>query len=179
MRLLIVVRSLLLVYLLYLAFFLLFHYHPEQPGYSPPFVIFILDSINLFIHEAGHLFFRPFGMWLHILAGSLFQVLLPLALVIVTFREKPGQILLPCFWLGESMINVSAYIKDAPFMKLKLIARGLTHDWNYLIGGNTETAGILGWIVFGFGIVLVFGSISFGVYQIVVDLRAQKVDTIA
>ena len=162
MHLRLILKSLLLLYVSYLAFFLLTAYHPALADYDPPFVIFVMDTINLFIHEAGHLFFKPFGMWLHIIAGSLFQILIPLALVIVTFREKPHQVVLPGFWLGESMINLSAYIHDAPYMKLKLIARGLIHDWNYLIGGNTELAGFLGWTVFGLGMAVVLGSIFYG-----------------
>jgi len=167
MRVSLVLKSLLLAYLLYLSYFLLTGYHPERPGYDPPFAIFVLDTINLFIHEAGHLFFRPFGMWLHIIAGSLFQILVPLALTIVTFREKPHQTAYAGFWLGESMVNVSPYIHDAPYMKLKLIARGLIHDWNYLIGGNTETAAFLGWAMFGLGMLVVVGSITHGIYSTV------------
>ena len=69
-------------YAAYLLVFLMTSYEPARPGFSPPFVLFVLDTINLFIHEAGHLFFKIFGMWMHIIAGSLFQVLLPLALLI-------------------------------------------------------------------------------------------------
>lgn len=156
-------------YLAYLAWFLLTGYHPEQAGYKPPFAIWLLDTINLFIHEAGHLFFRPFGMWLHIIAGSLFQIALPLALLIVTWREKRGQIVLPGFWLGESMVNVSAYIFDAPDMKLRLIASGLTRDWNYLLGGNRDAASLIGWMVFGMGLVIVAWSIAWGVWGMVRD----------
>jgi len=167
----IILKSLLLLYLLYLSWFLLTGYHPERSDYDPPFIIFVLDTINLFIHEAGHLFFKPFGMWLHIMAGSLFQVLIPLALAVVTFREKPHQVVYPGFWLGESMVNVSAYVHDAPYMKLKLIARGLIHDWNYLIGGNRDAASLLGWMVFGIGMMVVVASISWGTWQVVRDGR--------
>jgi hypothetical protein len=166
-----ILRSLLLLYLLSLTWFLLTGYHPERPGYDPPFVIFVIDTINLFIHEAGHLFFKPFGMWLHIIAGSLFQVLVPCALVVVTYREKPHQLLLPGFWLGESMVNVSAYIQDAPYMKLRLIARGLVHDWNYLIGGNETTASVLGWSVYGAGLGLILGA---AVWEGILIVRALR-----
>jgi len=168
-----VLKLIALAYLGFLAFFLLSGYHPEQPGYDPPFAIWLLDTINLFIHEAGHLFFRPFGMWMHIIAGSLFQIVLPLALLIVTWREKPDQITLPGFWLGESMVNVSAYIFDGPHMKLKLIASGLIHDWNYLLGGNRDAAELLGWMVFGAGMVLAVGSVGWGTWKVVESLREE------
>ena len=101
----------------------------------------------------------------------MFQVLIPLALAVVTFREKPHQVVYPGFWLGESMVNVSAYVHDAPYMKLKLIARGLIHDWNYLIGGNRDAASLLGWMVFGIGMMVVVASISWGTWQVVRDGR--------
>jgi hypothetical protein len=169
-----VLRAILLLYLLYVTWFLLTGYHPERADYDPPFVIFLIDTINLFIHEAGHLFIKPFGMWLHIIAGSLFQILVPLALVIVTLREKPHQLLLPAVWLGESMVNVSAYIHDAPYMKLRLIARGLTHDWNYLIGGNEETASVIGWGVFAIGIGLILGGLAWEGYRLTKDWLASR-----
>jgi hypothetical protein len=55
------------------------------------------------------------------------------------------------FWAGESMINVSVYIADAPFRKLKLIASGLIHDWNWLLSDNLEAAEPLSIIVYGLG----------------------------
>jgi hypothetical protein len=94
----------------------------------------------------------------------------------VTLREKPHQVVLPGFWLGESMINVSAYIRDAPHMKLKLIAKGLVHDWNYLIGGNRDTAAFLGWAVFGLGIVAVLGAVTYCAYTIITDIRSKNSD---
>ena len=167
-------RIAVLFYLGRLLFFLSTGYSPAGPGYDPPFIIFLLDTVNLFIHEAGHFFFKPFWMWLEILSGSLVQVLLPLALVIVTFRENPASSAYAGFWLGESMINVSAYIKDAPYMKLKLIARGLIHDWNWLIGSNEETASLLGGAMFGLGILVVASSIAFGVSYVIRGFREAR-----
>jgi hypothetical protein len=167
-----ILKLLFYCYLTYLLVFLVTGYYPAESGYDPPFLIFILDTVNLFIHEAGHLFFKPFGMWLHIIAGSFFQILIPLALAVVTFREKREQVPLPGFWLGESMVNVSAYIHDAPSMKLKLIARGLIHDWNWLIGGNEDVASVLGWTVFGLGILICAGSVVLGAFFAVRTYRA-------
>lgn len=164
------------LYLAYLLFFLGFSYHPERPGYDPPFVIFLTDTVNLFIHEAGHFFLKPFWRWLEILGGSLFQVLVPLALALVTFRETPHRVMYPGFWLGESLVNVSVYIRDAPYMKLKLIASGLIHDWNYLLGGNTTAAAGIGWTVFGVGIAVAAGSILHGAWSALKSLRQPQVD---
>ena len=152
------------LYVGYLTFFLMTSYTPSLPGYSPPFVIFLLDTINLFIHEAGHLFFRMLGMWMHIMGGSFFQVALPAALLVVTARQKLSQIGLPGFWVGESMVNVSVYIRDAPHKQLKLIARGLIHDWNWLLSENLEAAEPLADIVFILGVFVCLCSVGAGIW---------------
>ncbi len=51
-------KLLVLSYLAYLLFFLATDYEPALAGYNLPFAIFVIDTINLFIHEAGH-FFMP------------------------------------------------------------------------------------------------------------------------
>jgi len=164
-------KLLVFAYLARILFFLAFSYHPATPEYDPPVVLFMIDTINLYIHEAGHFFLKPFWMWLEILGGSLFQVLVPFALAIVTFRETPHRVAYSGFWMGESMVNVSAYIRDAPYMKLKLIASGLIHDWNYLLGGNTAAAAFIGWTVFGVGIAVCIASLSLGIFHAVRDFR--------
>ena len=156
------IKLLGLFYLCYLFYFLLIEYNPASPSYNPPFPIFVIDLINLFIHEAGHFFFKIFGRWIYFLGGSLFQIMLPLALVVVTWRNNPRYIVLPAFWLGESMINVSVYIQDAPHKQLKLIAKGLIHDWNWLLSGNLDWAEPLGLTVFYLGIIICFCSIIYG-----------------
>lgn len=159
-----IITAIAWIYLAYLFVFLLTSYEPAAPGYNPPFGIFVLDTVNLFIHEAGHLFLRPFGMTIHILGGSFFQVLLPLALAVVTARQNILQIGWPAFWTGESMVNVSAYVLDAPYRQLRLIARGLIHDWNWLLNGDADASEPLGQIVFWTGILLCAASIGAGVW---------------
>jgi hypothetical protein len=168
---LLVVKLLLSLYLGYLLICLLFSYDPVDPGYRPPFVLFVLDWVNLFVHEAGHFFFRILGQWMYILGGSLFQVLIPLALAFVTWRQNIGQLVYPGFWMGESMVNVSVYIKDAPFKHLKLIGRGLIHDWNWLLSDNLDLADPLGWTVYGLGILTCAASIGAGVYFAVISYQ--------
>ena len=43
------------------------------------------DELTILFHEFGHVFFRPFGEFMTILGGSLFQVLLPLPLALFFF----------------------------------------------------------------------------------------------
>ncbi len=154
----------LLLYLGYLTIRMATGDAPQTPDRDPPAVLWIMDLINLYIHEAGHFFFSPFGRFLHILGGSLFQVLLPLSLAVVTFHEAPHHTAYPLFWTGESLVNVSPYITDAPAMKLPLIARGLIHDWNYLLQGRLDWAGPLGEAVFLLGIITCTTAIGGGIY---------------
>jgi hypothetical protein len=154
-----ILRCLAGVYVLYILFVLATVYAPGERPSNPPFLLFVMDTINLFIHEAGHFFLRPFGRFVHVLGGSLMQVLLPLALLVVTWRHDVRQTPPVAFWVGESMINVSVYIADAPFKKLKLIASGLIHDWNWLLSGDLEAAEPLSVIVYGLGFFLCFAAL--------------------
>jgi len=140
-------------------------------------LLWILDTINLFIHEAGHFFFRILGQFIYVLGGSLFQVLLPAALLVVVWRQNIGQIWYPGFWVGESMVNVSVYIQDAPYRKLKLIARGLIHDWHWLLNGDPDTAEVLGGIVYWLGIAIIVGSLGAGLFFAVRDFREDRTFT--
>lgn len=168
-------KLLVFSYLGYLLFFLATAYEPSSPGFSPPFSLWVLDTINLFIHEAGHLFLRPFGQFIHVLGGSLVQVLIPLALLIVTWRQNAGQIVYAGFWLGENMINVSVYIQDAPFRKLKLIAKGLIHDWWWLLNGDEAISGPLSETVFLLGLATCVLALGAGVFYAVKAYREEGV----
>lgn len=165
------IKTVFLAYFTYLLYFLATGYNPVSLSYNPPFPIFVIDLINLFIHEAGHFFFKIFGRWIYFLGGSLFQVLLPLALVIVTCRQNVRHLTLPAFWLGESMINVSVYIQDASYMKLRLIAKGLIHDWNWLLSGNLEFAEPIGLAVYYIGLLICIAAIVTGVVYAIMSLR--------
>ena len=164
-------KLVILSYFAYLLYFLATGYNPASYPYNPPFLIFVIDMINLFIHEAGHFFFKIFGRWVYFLGGSLFQVLLPLALVITTWRSNKASIFFPLFWVGESMINVSIYIQDAPYRKLHLIAKGLIHDWNWLLSDNLELAEPLGLAVYYSGLLLCLAGLIAGVVFAIISYQ--------
>jgi hypothetical protein len=100
---------------------------PHQPR--------LIDGANLLIHEAGHLLFRPFGEFMMIAGGSLFQVIMPAIFVgYFIYHGKPYSAALVLFWVGESIVNVSVYAADAAAMDLPLIGGSdSVHDWNYLL----------------------------------------------
>jgi hypothetical protein len=166
-RTVLVLKLLGVSYLAYLLYTLAFEYEPSSSSFSPPFVLWLLDTINLFIHEAGHFFLKPLGRWMYIFGGSFFQVFLPLLLALVGLRQSYRHAILPAFWCGESLINVSVYIRDAPFRQLRLIAKGLVHDWNWLLSDNLDSAGTLADIVFGAGLLLCAVAIGAGAFAAV------------
>ena len=96
-----------------------------------------LHNINLPFHEFGHIFFRPFGRFMTILGGSLFQVLMPLGLMGVFLWQKrdnfAGSIML--WWCGQNFIDVAPYIDDAEYRDLPLVGGGgeESHDWGNLL----------------------------------------------
>lgn len=116
-------------------YFLWIVYDPMQGSF--------LDSVDLPIHETGHLLFRLFGEFVSIAGGSLFQIIVPAVFVgYFVWNKKYYSAAIVLFWVGQSILNVYVYAKDAVVMQLVLTG-GLTgseggfHDWNYLL---TETS---------------------------------------
>ncbi len=132
-----------------------------------------LDLVDLPIHETGHLIFRPFGEFMMIAGGSLFQVIVP-AIFVAYFwwYEKPYSAAIVLFWVGQSIINVYIYAADAVFMQLVLTS-GLTgsegsfHDWNYMLTrlGLLESTKIVAGIIRGLGTLTIVGAAVLSVYH--------------
>lgn len=96
-----------------------------------------IDNVNLIFHEAGHTIFSFFGEFIHIAMGSGFQVLLPLLISVYFFWTRQRFAAAICLlWVGQSLINVSIYARDAIVMQLPLLGGdGVIHDWHYLLTG--------------------------------------------
>lgn len=96
-----------------------------------------MHNVNLPFHEFGHILFMPFGRFMMILGGSLFQVLLPLLLMFAfVFKQRDtfaGSIML--WWCGQSFMDLSPYIADAQYRALPLVGGGgeESHDWGNLL----------------------------------------------
>jgi len=104
-----------------------------------------LHSINLPFHEAGHVLFRPLGNLMHSLGGSLGQLLMPsicCAVFLLKTRDAFGAAV-SLWWLGESFLDLVAYINDALTLSAPLVGgnEGRSspygfHDWEFIL---TET----------------------------------------
>jgi len=100
-----------------------------------PYQWHLIDGVNLVIHEAGHLIFRPLGEFMMIAGGSLFQVIMPSLFVgYFWYHHKYYSAALVLFWVGESILNVSVYAGDSLALQLPLLGgQDSVHDWNYML----------------------------------------------
>src|SRR5215471_6567556 len=116
------------------AFILYFGWVALTPMYGS-----FLDNVDLPIHEFGHLLFRPFGEFMMVAGGSLFQVILPAVFVgYFIWQQSFYSAAIVLFWVGQSILNVYVYAADAVKMQLVLTSgftgsEGSFHDWNYLL----------------------------------------------
>jgi hypothetical protein len=143
-----------------------------------------LDLVDLPIHETGHLLFRPFGEFMMIAGGTIFQLIFPAVFVgyfIWHFKYYSAAIVL--FWVGQSFINVYIYAADAQVMQLMLTS-GMTgseggfHDWNYmlirldLLSSTKTVAGIIRAI----GSLTIITAVVFSIYYSFVPTAEDDVD---
>jgi len=95
---------------------------------------------DLVFHEAGHILFMPFGRFMTVLGGSLFQILVPLICAgAFLWREDDHFGASVCaWWAGQNFVDVAPYIADARRLELPLLGGGTGaeiegHDWEYLL----------------------------------------------
>jgi hypothetical protein len=104
----------------------------ENPYYWP-----VIASLNFGIHELGHYVFAPFGLFVKILGGSLFQCLVPVFACFMFLRQRDYFAAAFAFgWLGTNLFYVATYCADARAMQLPVFSPGggdAYHDWNYLL----------------------------------------------
>ena len=92
-----------------------------------------LDSLDLAVHETGHLVFAAGGETIHILGGTLFQLLIPAAFLIALWRQGDRHgATIPLWWMAQNCWNISVYIRDARAQELPLVGGG-EHDWAILL----------------------------------------------
>jgi len=130
----------------------------------------ILHLPNLVFHEAGHVLFSPFGQFMRVLGGSLFQFALPLALASVFLKQhNPFGGVVCTWWAGQNLIDLAPYIADARALQLVLLggrtgAEVQGHDWEYILA-------TLGWMRFDrtlglwthrIGLLMMIGSLIWG-----------------
>ncbi len=152
------------------------------PG-NPGFLYMIWKAgVILPLHEAGHFISSPFGYAMTIFGGSFWQVMFPLLLVIVALRQRS-------FWwtawltlTGVHMVDLTAYIFDAPFRSLPLITRNKhTHDWGNLLNHfqAIRHAETLADLAFYAGSLLALAGTGVALCYILRPLWLRRVDVVA
>jgi hypothetical protein len=113
-----------------------------------------MHLVDLVFHEAGHVIFGFFGRFIAVLGGSLNQVLVPAVCTgVFIARRQYASAAVTLFWTGQSLVDVAVYVADGRAMALPLLADGLIHDWNFILGhlGLLGAAESLGRLTFGLG----------------------------
>ena len=104
-----------------------------------------LHLVNLPFHEAGHVFFTPFGDFVRVLGGTLGQLIMPMVccLTLLLKTRDPFGAGAALWWFGENFLDIAPYIDDAGTGELPLLGGNTGestpygfHDWEYLM---TET----------------------------------------
>jgi hypothetical protein len=136
-----------------------------------------LHGANLAFHEFGHLFFRPFGEFMTILGGSLFQVLLPLALFAVfAVRQRDNfAAAVALWWCGQNFVDLAPYIRDAEYRVLPLVGGGGedSHDWGNLLTmlDAVDSCYALARTSFTLGALVMLAALAWGAYLLVLQRR--------
>ena len=114
----------------WLAFYGLFLLHAmtDQDGFL------VIDSVNLIVHEAGHLLFGWLGATLGLWGGTLLELLVPLALAAYfAYHGQTTGAAFAAFFFFENLLYISVYMADARAQVLPLVTVGDPdageHDW--------------------------------------------------
>jgi len=104
--------------------------------------LWLLDGVNLGVHETGHLVFNILGLgnrFIMVAGGTIGQLLMPAAFWWDFRRRGQTRSADACLvWVGQNLLNIGRYAADARAQQLELVAGGV-HDWTYLL----ETTGLL------------------------------------
>ena len=100
--------------------------HPEAGSF--------LDSLDLAVHETGHLVFAMFGEVIHAAGGTLFQLIVPGSFLGYFARNNDRHAAtVALWWMAQNLWNISVYVRDARVQELPLVGGG-EHDWAFLLG---------------------------------------------
>jgi hypothetical protein len=132
-----------------------------------------LHLVSLPFHEAGRLFFAPFGDLATALGGSLTQVLVPVCGLIAFLTTSPNRFgaSVMAWWAGQNLMDVAMYIDDARSLQL-VLPGGYTggevegHDWERVLSltGALHRDHLLAGAVHCLGAATVLAGLAWGTY---------------
>ncbi len=117
-----------------IAFALFAAWYVGRPVLNPFHYVFLRDVI-LATHEAGHVLFMPFGEYVMVLGGTLFQVLFPVVFIAYFWRRNDRYAAaIVGLWLAFALTDAAVYIGDARTRQLPLLGGDPAgHDWTFLL----------------------------------------------
>ena len=124
------------------------------------------------IHEFGHVLFRAFGEFMHLLGGSLFQVALPLVLgaVFLVKNEDPYAAAVMLWWCAVALMDTAPYIYDAHAPQ-HILLTGRTgetgaHDFIDVLAdlGLLAKAQTVAYVVHRIGVLMLAASLAWAAY---------------
>ena len=132
-----------------------------------------LHLVNLPFHEAGHVFFRPFGHFLMTLGGTLGQLAVPsiCLLTLLLKTRDPFGASVGLWWLGENFLDIAPYVNDARAGVLPLLGGNTGsdapfgfHDWQYLLTRThlLRYDHLLAWLFHLTGALLIAAAVAWG-----------------
>lgn len=134
------------------------------------------------IHEFGHVLFMPFGEFLHLLGGSLFQVGLPLAFgaVLLLKNRDAFAAAVTLWWAGVEVMDVAPYVYDA-WKPQHILLTGRTgdtgaHDFIDVLGdlGLLHRAQGIGYGVHHAGALVMGAALAWAGYIVWRQFHARK-----
>lgn len=128
----------------------------------------LLHGSLLIFHEAGHVLFMPFGEFMTVLGGSLFQLIVP-AFFVAYFgvRRDWFAAAFAGLYLAASFAGVAVYIADARAGELPLLGgERSNHDWTFLLIelGRLDQDTTIGWYVMKVGGLIFWLGLAAGGY---------------
>ena len=138
---------------------------------------YVLHSVNLIFHEAGHMIFMFFGDFITALGGTLMQLIVPIMFLIYFFVQRnffASTVML--WWFGQNLIDISIYLSDARARVLPLLGGGDGHDWAYLLGelNLLKHDLFIGGLIYTLGVFIMFGALALSLFVIKKRLSAES-----
>ena len=134
------------------------------------------------IHEFGHILFWPFGEFLHLLGGSLFQAGLPLIFggIFLVRSRDPFAAAVMLWWCAVAVMDIAPYMYDAQ-MPQHVLLTGRTgdtgaHDFIDVLGdlGLLHRAQAVGRFTHGFGIAMLIAALAWAAVLVWMQFKRRK-----
>ncbi len=142
----------------------------------------LMHLVLLPFHEFGHILFMPFGEFMTLLGGSIFQVLMPLLLggYFLVKNRDPFAASLMLWWAAAGVLDTAPYIYDA-WVPQHVLLTGRTgdtgaHDFIDTLGdlGLLHKAQPIGRGVHAFGVVAMLAALAWGAWLVWHQYRTCK-----